>query len=163
MFADATNRTALDVVKRAHIVTEDMTGLLRRSLLLLLACGTFAAQALCACPTSPEFSKPVAQDSRPCKGKAKCCLKDEASTPAPAPPKKDAPCDRCNLMHRADQIHPDRQVDADAVHPFCALVPVPLFHMTGIEDRLPQWRDSERVPIPPLLRDLFHSRTLLLV
>jgi hypothetical protein len=141
-----------------------MRGFLRRPLLVLLAFGTVAAQAVCACPDAASANRHVPQAKQTCSGKGKCRVQDQPTIPASSHPQKGWPCERCNLTHRADQIQPERQDSVAVVHqPFLALLAIPLLYATAITERFPKRRESERVPIPPLLQDLFHSGTLLLI
>jgi hypothetical protein len=137
-----------------------MNGFFKQFILVILAFGTLAAQTVCACPDAARANRAMPQPASACSDE-KCCLQDQPTLPSSAP-NQGVPCDRCNIMHPADQIQPERHDSIALVdQPFLALLPVPLLYATTVAERLPE--GSERVPITPQLRDLFHSRILLLV
>jgi hypothetical protein len=67
-------------------------------------------------------------------------------------------------MHRPDGLQPERHGDADAVlHPCLALSAVPTLDFTDVPQTFSVFRLYENVAVPPLLQDLFHNATLLLL
>ena len=141
-----------------------MNGRLRQILSVLLAVSTMAAQAVCACPVGASETRPVQQAEEACRGSGACCVPGQPSAPAPSQSDDGTPCDRCNVIHPADTIQPDRQDAAVTVHqPFLALAPVPTLYSSVSAQPVIARRNAEHVPIPPLLQDLFHSGTLLLI
>jgi hypothetical protein len=128
---------------------------------------TVAAQVVCGCPYVTKAVRPrlsSQERSAACSGSSKCCRK-AATSAAPMPePAKRGPCERCNFVHRPDGLQPERHSTADTVlHPYLVLSPLPPpdpFILTA-SAALP--RPRERIPIPRLLQDLFHTGMLLLV
>lgn len=134
----------------------------RKLLLVSLALATVAAQALCACPSGVQGETPVVEAKRSCRGEHECCVKDKPAAPTRSEAPADDPCEKCNLVHRSDQIQPDRQDAPAAAQVTLALAPLPLLAVPRIPDRFARSPLAEGVPIPLLLRDLYHSNTLLL-
>jgi hypothetical protein len=143
-----------------------MNDRLRHFLSVVLAVATMAAQAVCVCPVAAAEAGPVPKAEEPCRGSGKCCVQDteEPAAPAPARSQESDPCDSCNVVHPADRIQPERQDAAVSVHQqLLALAPVPTLYTPVPAGRFAERAGAERVPIPPLLQDLFHSGTLLLI
>ena len=141
-----------------------MNGRLRHFLAVLLAVSTMAAQAVCVCPAVTSEARPTPQAKEACRGSGKCCVQDEPTAPVPPPSEQDTPCESCNVIHPADRIQPERQDAPVTVYqPFLALAPVPTIYASVLALPLAARSGAERVPIPPLLSDLFHSGILLLV
>ena len=141
-----------------------MNGLFRHIVAVVLAVSTMAAQAVCACPAMAGEAKPVPQAAEACRGSGKCCVQDEPTAPVPTKSGDGTPCENCNVIHPADRILPERQDAAVPIHqPFLTLAPVHTLYAPASAQPFAARRDAERVPIPPLLQDLFHSGTLLLI
>lgn len=154
-----------DRAKGLHILRLHMSRPFRQTVLVLIAFGMLAAQTVCACPLLKKSSlspSPVSQKT--CTGTGKCCMKHQSPVPSPSRPTKQWPCEKCNLMHPADEIQPDR-FDTAAVthHVYLTLAPVPPFIAVRVAGLYQTRGEVERVPIPPLLQDLFHAGTLLLI
>jgi hypothetical protein len=130
-----------------------------------LALVTLGVQCVCGCP---ELGARRAAEARraipPCAKRAECCHRRGAALESSVPAKSD-PCERCNLVHRTDQIAPDQGVAASVNSHLLA----PSFEAPLVAEPLvlqPAFTTAARnadVPIPPLLRDLFHAQTLLLI
>jgi hypothetical protein len=141
-----------------------MNGRLKHFLAILLAVSTMAAQAVCVCPAVGSEARPAQQAEEACRGSGKCCVQGEPTVPVPAPSEQNTPCENCNVIHPADRIQPERQDAPVTVYqPFLALTPVPPIYASVSALPLAAPSGAERVPIPPLLQDLFHSGTLLLI
>src|ERR687891_45239 len=92
-----------------------------QTLVALLAVATVAAQTVCACPSEMKAGEVAEPTARACSGPGECCKKDEPTTNDPSDSTQDRPCERCNLEHRTDQIHPDRHDIGVSAAPFFAL------------------------------------------
>jgi hypothetical protein len=126
---------------------------------LAIALATAGAQVVCACPTPAVVHQAPPPISQTCAGEKECCRKTEASKPI-EPPKQD-PCNKCNLKHRTEQAMPDRQDGTFLPQlALCSFVPGPVIDFADISSNQPPLLDT--LPLPPLLRDLFHVHSLLL-
>jgi hypothetical protein len=128
---------------------------------LSLAVATAGAQVVCACGTrtlAPQPAKPVALA---CAGSGECCHKDESEKTAPVPDHD--PCDKCNVKHRTPQAMPDSHDSASTLQPSFDAIPVSLMIVSAARLAPSQRRLIEGDPSPPLLQDLFHTHSLLLI
>ena len=154
-----------------------MTRLRSKALVAVLALALVGAQAVCAC-LSPGAAErachavgrvEVADTPAPADPHA-CCKhgsddpSDPSPSPAPAVPAGD-PCGHCNLLHPAQRVAPEEP--AKAVSPFdragialasADFLPAQRPVLAPVSARL-----ADDVPIPPLLRDLFHCHCLLTI
>jgi hypothetical protein len=137
---------------------------MRRSLYKLLAVAlaltTAGAQVVCACPTAAtihELTRPI---TRACVGEGDCCVKVQ---PIKAPVSKQEPCGKCNLKNRTQQAMPEPQpvtaVPQLDLSAFAAPVAIPATANISIA----QLSCLDRIQQPPLLTDLFHVHSLLLI
>ena len=148
-------------------------------LAVLLALATTHAAVACACPAQPAGGSEVPDQSGACsqsssQSSPQACEYgagsgaepvEGSSSPRPAPAHD--PCGRCDVKPGIDQIaSPAPDAVPASAHPFFAPALVPLVSLLPATpvtslDRLRG--AAEGVLRPPLLRDLFHSRTLLLI
>ncbi|HEV8292166.1 MAG TPA: hypothetical protein VGP94_09590 [Tepidisphaeraceae bacterium] len=124
---------------------------------VVIALTTAGAQVVCACPIAsiPLQAPPAIKG---CAGEKECCGKSELSKPIQ--PSKQEPCEKCNLKHRTEQAMPDRQ--SAPVLPqldLYSVLPVPVVTLAEVPL---QPRLLDTLPLPPLLKDLFHVHSLLL-
>jgi hypothetical protein len=128
-----------------------------KMLALALAFVMVAAQIVCGCPARVMADSSTSA-AKSCIGARPCC-KQAAQSPG----KSGQPCEQCNLSYRVDQMSPDRadfSVSADLV---ATLSPIALDVQIASILGCSQRRIANDTPAPPLLRDLFHARTLLLI
>lgn len=119
-----------------------------------------AAQFVCACPAplDPDNSRPI---PAACDGDRDCCRDENgSSTPAPL---GDDPCDQCNLVHPDDKLLPAYQKAPPAHDLTFALPPIAVSVATPSNFLFHRHPCRSECPAPPLLQDLFHSGTLLLI
>ena len=126
---------------------------------LTIALATAGAQVVCACPTpvSHQSPPPITQS---CTGEKDCCRKAVVSKPA-EPPKQE-PCEKCNLRHPTQQAMPDGHAGSSVPQLALSAIDIPLALPMLAEMPSVQPRLLESLPLPPLLKDLFHVHSLLL-
>lgn len=125
-------------------------------LAVVIALATAGAQVVCACST-PAVHQPLPPISSSCESQKECCRKAQTR---PVQPAKQAPCDQCNLKHRAQQAMPDRHDNLPPLEVSAIALPVAapaLIDIVTVQSRL-----FDEFSPPPLLRDLFHVHALLL-
>jgi hypothetical protein len=130
-----------------------------RFAVFVLALATAGAQVVCACamPGAPK-AEPMVEKS--CAGEGECCQKKALA--AEVPVQKTDPCGQCNLKHRTDQAKPESASVVASPQLVIHVLAVPVLFTPGSDVAFAPNRASEAVPLPPLLRDLFHVHSLLL-
>jgi hypothetical protein len=128
-------------------------------MVLVLALATAGAQVVCACamPAAPK-TEPIVEKA--CVGEGECCHKKALASEVPV--QKTNPCDQCNVKHRTDQAKPESSHAVVSPHVVLHALAVQISSTPNADVAFAQWHASESVPLPPLLRDLFHAHSLLL-
>jgi len=132
----------------------------QKLLAAIIALTTAGAQVVCACPTALASIRPQPAVAKSCTGQKECCRKSELSKPVQPP--RQLPCNNCNLKHRAEQAMPDRHDSVLSAHSLLwSSIPLAAPAAADVCPLLPEV--VEIFPSPPLLNDLFHIHSLLLI
>ena len=130
-----------------------------RNITLLLAILIGATAFFCGCPERTARGATLTRVVKACGEQLPCC--------ANVGKMKDAghhdPCQRCNLVHHSDQIV-QGSAAGSVVHDLIAVaVEIPAITPLAVSETSTVRARIDRVLIPPLLRDLFHTQSLLLI
>jgi hypothetical protein len=130
-----------------------------RNISMLLAVVIAATAFFCGCPERTARGATLSPVLKACGEPLPCCAKLGQTNDSGH---RD-PCQRCNLVHHSDQIVQGGAAGS-LVHDLMAVaVEIPAIAPLALSETSTVKARIDRVLIPPLLRDLFHAQSLLLI